>query len=75
MSISVNSSFMAYAKSMEGKSLEGYSRLSSKILRSKVGNSNVTTSASQKSDEAENGRTGGGYRVIQTLQIQMPKKR
>ena len=49
---------MAYAKLMEGKSLEGYSRLSSKVLRSKAGNSNVAASDSQKSDKAENGRTG-----------------
>ena len=57
MSISLNDSFMSYAKSMEGKTLEGYSRLSSKVLRSRAGNSNVAVNASRKSGEAENGRT------------------
>lgn len=57
MSMSLSSSFTAYAKSMEGKSLEEYSRLSSKVLRSKTGNSNVAASDSQKSDESENVRT------------------
>lgn len=57
MSISLNESFMSYAKSLEGTSLKGYSSLSSKVLRSKAGNSNVAASASRKSDEAENGRT------------------
>jgi len=48
---------MAYAKSLEGTSLEGYSGLSSKVLRSKAGNRNVAASDSGKSDEAENSRT------------------
>ena len=58
MSISLNDSFISYAKTLEGTSLKGYSSLSSKVLRSKAGNSNVAANNSQKSDEAENGRTG-----------------
>ena len=48
---------MSYAKSLEGTSLKGYSSLSSKVLRSRAGNSNVAASVSQKSGGAENART------------------
>lgn len=43
MSISLSSSLMAYAKSMEGKSLEGYSRLSPTVFQSKRTKNNATS--------------------------------
>lgn len=58
MSMSINSSFMAYAKSLEGTSLSGYSSLSSKTLQSKAENSKIVTnsSASAINDHHENHR-------------------
>ena len=58
MSISLNNSFLSYARSLEGTSLKGYFSLSSKVLRSKAGNGNIVTSDSLKSDDAENSKTG-----------------
>lgn len=58
MSISLNNSFMNYAKSLEGTSLKGYSSLSSRVLRSKAGNGSLGTNDSRKTDGTENGRTG-----------------
>ncbi|HBI59642.1 MAG TPA: hypothetical protein DDY31_00265 [Lachnospiraceae bacterium] len=51
MYISLNNSFMSYAKSLEGISLKRYSSLSSKVLRSKTGSGNIVTNPSAKSDK------------------------
>lgn len=74
MSMSLNSSFMAYAKSLEGTSLNGSSGLSSKTLRSKAGNSKIATnpSASARSNKSENHRIGG---VQDSLDADNAKKR
>lgn len=62
MSMFLNSSFMDYAKSLEGASLNRYSGLSSNTLHSKTENSKIAANSSEstKSNKNENHRIEGG---------------
>lgn len=56
MSISVSGSFMNYARSLQETPLKRYSVLSSTVLRSKTGNSNIVTNSSAKNSNIEDVR-------------------
>lgn len=74
MSISVSGSFMNYARSLQGTSLKRYSALSSMVLHSKAGNSNIVTNSFAKSDKNENGSTEGVRNDLATVSLNTEKK-
>lgn len=74
MSISVSSSFMNYARSLQGTPLKRYSALSSMVLRSKAGNSNIVTNSSAKTNKDENANIEGVRNNSGTVSSNTDKK-